>query len=308
MALILDPTAAPPEGSPAGADGDLIKDSDTASFVADVIEMSMKVPVVVDFWAPWCGPCKTLGPLIEKMVRNAGGLVRLVKINVDENRELAMQMNVQSIPSVFGFVQGRPVDGFTGAVQESQIKGFIDRLTGGAKAPLDEALEAGKQALEDGDAATASSRFAEVLAQDPVHPGAIAGMIRCFVATGEAGHAQEVIGRLPPELLKNAEIAAAISAMELAEQGGGSVDTADFEEKLARDADDHQARFELAIALYGAGRSEEAIENLIEIVRRDREWNEEAARKQLIKIFDALGPTHELTVQGRRQLSTVLFS
>ncbi|MCG8509443.1 MAG: tetratricopeptide repeat protein, partial [Rhodospirillales bacterium] len=207
-----------------------------------------------------------------------------------------------------GFVQGRPVDGFTGAIQESQIKSFIDRLTGGAKAPMEEALEAGKQALEAGDAGTASSHFAEVLAQDPVHPGAIAGMIRCFVVTGETGHAQEVIDRLPPELLKNTEIAAAVSAMELAEQGSESVDTAAFEERLAADENNHEARFELANALYGAGRSEEAIEHLVEIVRRDREWNEEAARMQLIKIFDALGPTHPLTVQGRRQLSSVLFS
>jgi putative thioredoxin len=309
MALILDPTAVPPEGGPAGPAGDLIKDSDTAGFVADVIEMSMKVPVIVDFWAPWCGPCKTLGPLIEKLVRNAGGLVRLVKVNVDENRELAMQMNVQSIPAVFGFVQGQPVDGFTGAVQESQIKSFIERLTGGAQPPMEEAVEAGRQALDAGDPGLASRMFAEVLAQDPAHPGAIAGMLRCFIATGDTEQAQEVIGRLPPELLKNADIAAAVSALELAQQGAEAViETTAFEDRLAKDENDHEARFDLAVALYGAGRHEEAIVQLIEIVRRNREWNEEAARKQLVKIFEALGPTHPQTVQGRRQLSSVLFS
>jgi putative thioredoxin len=197
MAFILDPSAPPPAVGAAGGNGDLVKDSSTATFMADVIEASMEVPVIVDFWAPWCGPCKTLGPALEKAVRLAGGLVRLVKINVDENQDLAAQMNVRSVPSVFGFRQGRPVDGFAGAVPESQIKSFIERLTGGAKPPLEEALDMAREALDAGDAASASQVFAEILAHDPAHPGAVAGMIRCLVATGDLKEARQAVSPTP---------------------------------------------------------------------------------------------------------------
>lgn len=310
MALILDPntpsSAVGPATGPAG--GDLIKESDANGFVADVIEASMQVPVIVDFWAPWCEPCKQLGPALEKLVRNAGGLVRLVKVNIDENRELAVQMNVQSIPAVFGFRDGRPVDGFAGAVPESQLKSFLDRLTDGAKPPVEMALKAAKEALDAGDLTTASRHYGEVLAEDSAHPGAIAGMIRCFLAGGNAAQAQQTIDQLPPEITKHPEVAAAISAVELSQQGGDTADTQPLRDRLDANADDHEARFDLAVALYGNGQPEEAIEHLVELVRRDREWNEEAARKQLVKIFEALGPTDPLTAGGRRQLSSVLFS
>ena len=308
MAIILDPTSSQ-SGPVGGTDvGDLIKDSDTANFMADVVERSMETPVIVDFWAPWCQPCKQLGPAIEKLVRNAGGLVRLVKINVDENQQLAQQLNVQSIPAVFGFSQGRPVDGFTGALPEGQIKSFIDRLTGGAKTPVESILEAAFEALEGDDATTAASAFAQVLAQDPANPEAIGGMIRCFIATNDTEQAQDVIGRLPPELKKDPPVAAAISAFELARQGGEANDAGDLRKRLETDENDHAARFDLAMAVYGGGNTEEAIDELIELVRRERDWNDEAARKQLIKIFDALGPSHALCITGRRRLSSVLFS
>lgn len=308
MAFILDPSAPPSAPTAAGGNGDLVKDGSTATFVADVIEASMEVPVIVDFWAPWCGPCKTLGPALEKAVRQAGGLVRLVKIDVDQNQDLAMQMNVRSVPSVFGFRQGRPVDGFAGAVPESQIKSFIDRLTGGAKPPVEEALEVAREALDAGDPAGASQIFAQVLAQDPTHPGAVGGMIRCLVATGDLKEARQAVDRLPAELVGNGEVAAAVSALELAEQAGGAGDVGVFRDRLEANPDDHQARLDMAMALYAAGRAEAAVEELLELIRRDRAWNEEAGRKQLVKLFDALGPTHPLTSAGRRRLSSILFS
>ncbi len=310
MALILDPSSAGTgaTGQAGDTSSDLIKDSDTNGFVADVIETSMQVPVMVDFWAPWCGPCKQLSPLLEKLVRNAGGLVRLVKINVDENRELAMQMNVQSIPAVFGFVNGRPVDYFAGALPESQIRSFIDRLTGGAKAPIDVALEQAKAALEAGDTVTASGRYAEVLAQDPANPAAIAGMIRCFVASKDYDKAREVIARLPEAMKKESEVAGAISAVELLDQAGDTGNLAELRQRLERNENDHQARFDLALALYGEGDSASAVDELIALVQRDREWNDQAARKQLLRIFEALGGSHQLTVDGRRRLASILFS
>ena len=308
MAIILDPTATQPAPAGGAGVGDLIKDSDTANFMADVVEPSMETPVIVDFWAPWCQPCKQLGPAIEKLVCNAGGLVRLVKINVDENGELAAQLNIKSIPAVFGFSQGRPVDGFTGALPESQIKSFIDRLTGGAKTPVDSVLEAAFAALDANHAAAAAEGFAQVLAQDPVNPEAIGGMIRCFIATNDDEQAQQVIDGLPPELKNQPPVAAAIAAFELAKQGGEAIDAGDLRQRLATDENDHAARFDLAVALFGGGDTEQAIDELIELVRRDREWNEDAARMQLIKIFDALGPSNSLSVSGRRRLSSVLFS
>jgi len=308
MAFILDPSAPPSAPTAAGDDGTLVKDGSTATFVADVIEASMEVPVIVDFWAPWCGPCKTLGPALEKAVRQAGGLVRLVKIDVDQNQDLAMQMNVRSVPSVFGFRQGRPVDGFAGAVPDSQIKSFIERLTGGAKPPVEEALEMARETLDAGDPAGASQIFAQVLAQDPAHPGAVAGMIRCLVATGDLKQARQAVGQLPPEMAADGEVAAAVSALELAEQAGGAGDLDAFRRRLEADPDDHQARLDMAMALYGAGRAEAAIEELLELIRRDRAWNEEAGRKQLVKLFDALGHAHPLTAAGRRRLSSILFS
>ena len=295
-------------GAAPGGAADLVKDGSVGTFMADVIETSMQVPVIVDFWAPWCGPCKQLGPAIEKLVRQAGGLVRLVKINVDENQELATQMRVQSIPAVYAFKGGQPVDGFVGALPESQLRAFIDKLTGNAELPLDKALDQAEAALAGGDAAAAAGLYSEILADDATNPGAVAGLIRSCMAAGEVANAEELINGLTPELRSSPDVVAAISAMELARESTESGDVAELRQKLASDENDHQARFDLAVALYGAGDAEDAIGELIELVRRDRQWNDEAARKQLVKIFEALGHTDPLTVAGRQQLSKILFS
>ncbi len=311
MEFILNPdgtTSQKPAEQAGDATADLIKDGNTATFAADVIEASAKVPVIVDFWAPWCGPCKQLSPTIEKLVRQAGGLVRLVKINIDENQDLALQMNIQSIPAVFAFKDGRPVDGFAGAQAESQIRAFIDRLIGKAKGPLDLALEEARAALDAGDAAAAGALYGEILAREPTHPGAVAGMIRAAMAAGDTAGAKKIVEGLPADVASAAEVAAAVSAVELAEQSSASGDARELRRKLAENENDHQTRFELAVALYGAGQNDDAVEELLELVRRDKNWNDEAARKHLVKIFDALGPTHPLTVSARRQLSSILFS
>ncbi len=311
MEFILNPDGTAPQrpGEQAGeAAADLIKDSNTARFAADVLDASAKVPVIVDFWAPWCGPCKQLTPTIEKLVRQAGGLVRLVKINIDENQDLATQLQIQSIPAVFAFKDGRPVDGFAGAQPESQIRAFINRLTAKAKAPLDLAVEEAQAALDAGDAATAGALYGEILAREPAHPAAVAGMIRAVMAAGDTAAAKKIIEGLPAEVASAAEVAAAVSAVELAEQGGASGDAPELRRKLAEDENDHQTRFDLAVALYADGSNEDAVEELLELVRRDKKWNDEAARKQLVKIFDALGPSHLLTVSARRHLSSILFS
>ena len=305
-----------PDGTPAApqshgappAGGDVVKDSDTAHFAADVIEASTQIPVIVDFWAPWCGPCKQLGPMIEKLVRQAGGLVRLIKINVDENQDLAAQLRVQSIPAVFAFKGGRPVDGFAGALPESQIRAFIDRLLDGAKPPLEEALDQGASALEAGDVETARAIYGEVANHVPEDGRPIAGLLRCALVEGTIAEAREMIENLPPEMKDDKEVAAAIAAIDLAEQGSSASDTSALEERLAADPTDHQTRFDLAVALYGAGDGEAAVAALIEIVRRERTWNDDAARNQLLKIFEAQGPMDPVTVAGRRALSSILFS
>ncbi len=315
MALIINPDGTPstggtgPGGSTAGAPSDSIVESDTAHFTADVIEASAEVPVIVDFWAPWCGPCKQLGPLIEKMVRQAGGLVRLVKINIDENQDLAAQMRIQSIPAVYAFKGGQPVDGFVGAQPESQIRSFIDRLLAGAKPPLDQALEAAQAALDGGDHGGAQALYLEILAQEPDHAPAVAGLLRAMMAGGDMAGARELASGLNDALTSDNAVAAALTALELAEQGGAApTDTQALRDRLAADENDHQARLDLAIALYGADDAEAAVEALVELVRRAADWNEGAGRTQLIKIFDALGPSHELTLSGRRRLSSILFS
>lgn len=298
----------PAQAAPATPAGDVIKDSDTANFIADVIEASAQVPVIVDFWAPWCGPCKQLGPVLEKLVRQAGGMVRLVKVNVDENQEIAAQLRVQSIPMVYAFKDGQPVDAFSGALPESQLKQFIDKLLGGAKAPIDAALDQAQALLDGGDAANALQVFSQVQSEDPQNDRAIAGIIRANLAIGDAETVQQIIQALPAEITAKGEVAAAISAVELAEQSGDAGDVAELRATVDANPADQQARLDLAVALFGAARNEEAIDELIEMIRRDRTWNEEAARKQLLKMFEALGPTHELVASGRRQLSSVLFS
>ena len=306
--------AGAPKGNGAQA-ADLIKASSTQGFMADVVDGSRDVPVIVDFWAPWCGPCKQLGPLLEKAVREAKGAVRMVKINVDENQELAGQMRIQSIPAVYAFFQGRPVDGFVGALPESQIKAFVQRLLqlgGGAAAgpsPIEEALDAAKQALAENDLGAASAIFGQVLAHEPGNVAATAGLARTHLQAGDAARARQLIDALPADKAGAAEVASVRSAVELAEQAGKAAgELAPLMQRLAQDPADHQARFDLAMAHYASGKRQQAIDELLEIVRRNREWNEQAARKQLLKLFEAMGPTDELTVNGRRRLSSILFS
>ena len=295
----------------AAAPKDLIKDTDTAQFTADVIEASNQTPVIVDFWAPWCGPCKQLTPLLEKLVKQYGGKVKLAKINVDENQQLAMQFQVQSIPAVYAFKAGRPVDGFMGALPESQLKQFIERLTGGGGSPLDEALAEADAFAAEGHHEDALAVYKEILAQDPGHVKALAGALRAYLATGQDDIAKQVLADLPAQMKSAPDIAGVQAALDLKEQSaqvGGGADLSALEAKLAADPKDMQARLDLAIARYGAGAREQAMDELLEMVRKDRKWNEEAARKQLVKFFEALGPADPLTVQGRRKLSSILFS
>jgi len=304
-----------PNGSP-GAAVDAVKNGSTERFMADVVDGSRDVPVVVDFWAPWCGPCKQLGPQLEKAVRETKGKVRMVKINVDENQELAAQMRIQSIPAVYAFFQGRPVDGFVGALPESQIKGFVQRLLkfGGAGAgagpsPIEEALNEAKAALAENDLGTASALFGQVLAHEPDNVAARAGLARAYIQAGDLARARELISAVPKDKTGAPEIAAVTSALELAEQSAGAVaESKALGERLAQNPNDHQARFDLAMARYAEGRREQAIDELIEIVKRDREWNDQAARKQLLKLFEAIGLADPLTVAARRRLSSILFS
>ncbi|HVO16181.1 MAG TPA: thioredoxin, partial [Alphaproteobacteria bacterium] len=266
---------------------DVIKESSTATFEADVLDASMDVPVIVDFWAPWCGPCKQLGPALEKLVREAKGAVRLVKINVDQNQDLAMHLRVKSIPAVFAFKGGRPVDGFVGALPESQLKQFIQRLGGPAgPSPVEQAMAQAKAALDAGEYDAAANIFQQVLAHDQGNPVAAAGLLRCLVAIGETAEARALYDGLPAEMKSGADMAAALTALELAEQAASAGDIGELAAKLAVDPKDHQARYDLALAHYAAGRTEAALDELLELVRRDRNWNDQAARKQLVKIFD----------------------
>lgn len=299
-------------GGAAPASG-LIKDSGTADFARDVIEASMETPVIVDFWAPWCGPCKQLGPALEKAVQAARGAVRLVKIDIDRNQDLAAELRIQSIPTVYAFYQGRPVDGFQGALPESQIKAFIDRLAGVAGTaqgpnPVEQAIEQAEAALEGGQAAAASALFGQVLQHDPENARALSGMIRCSLAGGDSKGARRIYDGLTDEMKGRPELAAAAAALELADTAGNAGEIPRLKEQLARNENDHRARLDLALALYGANQHEAAADELLELIRRDRTWNEEAGRKQLLKLFEAWGPTNPLTLQTRRRLSALLFS
>jgi len=291
------------------APANTVKDGDTASFAADVIEASNEVPVIVDFWAEWCGPCKTLGPTIEKAVKAASGQVRLVKINVDENQQLAQQLRVQSIPAVFAFKNGKPVDGFVGAQPESQIKAFIQRLTGDAgPSPIEQALEQGEAALAAGDVSGASDIFGQVLRADMENARAIAGLCQCLIDSGDLAEAREMLDGLEGKLAIDPAVQSVRAALELAEQSADAGDTAPLRARLEADGNDHEARMELSTALLAAGQREEAVDELLESIRRDRNWNDEAARKQLLTLFEAFGHADELTVSARRRLSSMLFS
>jgi putative thioredoxin len=290
----------------------LVKDSSTATFKQDVIDASMEVPVVVDFWATWCGPCKTLGPIIEKVVKGAKGKVKLVKIDIDHNQALAQQLRIQSIPTVYAFWQGRPVDGFMGALPETQVKAFVDKLVhmgGGDDGHADALMAEAKAALDAGDFQQAGGLYQHLLQHEPDHAGATAGLLRCLIGLGQLEDAREFVDNLPPELASNAEVAAARTALEFAEASAGALGEAPkLQARIAADPADHEARLELATLLFGAGQRAEAIDHLLESFRRDREWNEQAARKQLVKLFEAMGPTDPLTLSGRRRLSSLMFS
>ncbi|NQV98324.1 MAG: thioredoxin [Rhodospirillales bacterium] len=294
--------------APVAAGGAVVKDVSMATFMVDVIEESKHRPVIVDFWAPWCGPCKTIGPVLEKLVTQAGGLLMLAKINVDENQEIAAQMRVQSIPAVFAFKDGQPVDGFTGAVAESQIRSFIEKLLGDAKPPIEAALEQAKAALDGGDAQMAGDIYRQIQAHDPENTEALGGIIRAALAAGDVAMAREIVDGLTTAFTGKPEVASAISALELAEMADGASDIGALEVALAGNENDLQARYDLAIAYGARGRHREAVDQLLDLIGRDRAWNEEAGRVQLLKVFAALGPTDPIVADGRRRLSAVLFS
>jgi len=297
------------DGAPAKGGGDLIKDTSTQTFAADVIEESRRQPVLVDFWAPWCGPCKQLGPVLEKVVTGAKGAVRLVKMNIDDHPQIPGQLGIQSIPAVIAFKDGQPVDGFMGAVPESQIKEFIERIAGPVGPSDGEALVAQGDALrEAGDVESAARAYADAIKIEPDNLAGIAGLAHCYVSIGELERAREVLALAPEAAAGDAAIASARAAIDLAEQSSQLGDLAELALTVERNPADHRARFDLALALNGRGKREEAVDELVEIVRRDRNWNDEGARKQLLQFFDAWGPTDEMTLYGRRRLSSVLFS
>jgi putative thioredoxin len=300
-----------PQGQGAGPPA--IKEGSTATFMADVIDGSRDAPVVVDFWATWCGPCKQLGPALEKAVAATNGKVRLVKIDVDKNPDIAQQLRIQSIPAVIAFLGGRPVDAFTGAIPDSQVKQFVDRLAqsapgSGPDPAIAEALEQAKGLLDRGDARGAAALYTRIAQHDPENLPAKAGLARALVAAGDVAGAKKALDDVTGDDKANAEIAGALTAIQLAEKAAGAGDAAALEARIAADPADHQARFDLALARYARGDREGAIDALIEIIRRNREWNDQAARKQLIEFFDAMGPTDPVTLAGRRKLSSVLFS
>ncbi|HRE19666.1 MAG TPA: thioredoxin [Rhabdaerophilum sp.] len=287
---------------------DLVKDTTTATFRQDVLAESMKQPVLVDFWAPWCGPCKQLGPIIEKAVTAAKGKVKLVKMNIDEHPQIAGQLGVQSIPAVFAFDRGQPVDGFVGALPESQIKGFIERLVGPLGADTASILAEAGALLETGDVAGAAERFAMVLAEDSENPEALGGIIRAQIMAGNLDQARRILSTVPEGKADHPAIAGARAALDLAEQTAAMGDVGDLVARVEANPADHQARFDLAMALAGHNRRLDAVEHLIAIIRKDRKWNDEAARKQLLQFFEAWGPMDEASLSGRRQLSATLFS
>jgi putative thioredoxin len=296
------------DAATATADG-LIKDTSTQTFVKDVIEDSKRQPVLVDFWAEWCGPCKQLGPVLEKIVRAAKGKIKLVKMDIDKHPAVAGQLGIQSIPAVYAFANGQPVDGFVGALPESQVVAFIERITksriGGEEADF---LKNAEAALSSGDAATAADLFAKVLAQDGTNVAALAGLARAYVKTGALEQAKQTLAMVPEPKRNDPAVAAARAAIDLAEQAKAVGPIGELEAKVAANSLDHQARFDLAVALNSKGRRQQALDHLIEIVRRDRKWNDDGARKQLVQFFEAWGPTDPATVEGRKRLSSILFA
>jgi putative thioredoxin len=287
----------------------LIRDSDTRNFMADVIDASRQVPVLVDFWAPWCGPCKQLTPALEKIVREAKGAVKLVKINVDENQQLAAQMRIQSIPAVFAFVNGQPVDGFMGALPEGDLKKFVSRLTGSeVGAEIDAILDEADTALAAKNYKVAGQIYADILGTDRENVRAIAGLARAQIGNGDLDGARATLGLVPPAKAADPAITSARAALDLALTPVDTGEIARLSKAVEQNPADHQSRHDLAVSLNAAGRREEALDHLLSIVRQQRGWNDEAARKQLVKSFEAWGPKDELTIAGRKRLSSILFS
>ena len=295
------------------ADADLIKDSSEATFMADVVEASQATPVIVDFWAPWCGPCKTLGPMLEDAVRAAKGAVKMVKVNVDEAQMIAGQLQIQSIPTVYAFYKGQPVDGFQGALPQSEIRAFIDRVVkaAGGEAPGDtlaDAIAAAEEMLAEGAVTDAAQTFAAILGEDAANAAAYGGLVRAHIALGELDQAEAFLNGAPMEISKAPELEAAHAQLLLARQAADAGPVADLTAAVEADPSDKQARFDLAQALYANGNAEDAVAHLLELFRQDREWNEAAAKTQLFTIFEALKPNDPVVLNGRRKLSSMIFA
>ncbi len=299
-------TPAPAADAPA----DLIKDATDATFMIDVVEASQTTPVIVDFWAPWCGPCKTLGPQLEAAVTAAKGKVRMVKINVDENQQVSGQLKVQSIPTVYAFFEGQPVDGFQGAVPESQIKEFVGRLAAMSKEDggLGEALEAAEEMLANGEHDDAAQTFAAIIGEEPENASAMAGLARAHLAMDQVDEAESLLNTAPDKIFNAPEIEAARAQIELARQAQSAGPLGDLEAAVAANPDDNAVRFDYALALHADGQVQEAVEQLLDIFKRDREWNDAAAKLQLFTIFDALPAKDEIALNGRRRLSSMIFA
>jgi putative thioredoxin len=286
----------------------IIKDTTDKSFMDDVITASMETPVLVDFWAPWCGPCRTLTPIIEKVVIAAKGKVKLVKINIDENPAYAGQLRVQSIPAVFAFKDGKPVDGFMGAQPESQIKAFVERLVGQTPAGIEELLVAGAESLALEDIGGAAQSYAQAASLDPSNAKALAGLARCYLLGGDIEQAREILGTIPKDKAKDPDVVAVLAQLALMDASADAGDPAMFESAVATNPDDHQARFDLAMARIAGADLGGAADALLDIIARERNWNGDAARKQLLVVFEAAGPNSEVARNGRRRLSAILFS
>ena len=292
--------------------GSLVKEVSEATFMQDVVEASKEKPVIVDFWAPWCGPCKTLGPQLEEAVNSANGAVTMAKVNVDENQMIAGQMQVQSIPTVFAFVDGQPVDGFQGAVSSSEIKAFVDRVVGAhggeAESGLDSAVASAEQMLEEGDLEAAIETFSAILQEDTNNLKSFIGLIKAHLALGDLDQAEAILNGMPSEISPNPEVESLYAQIELAKQALDAGPINELTQLVDQNSDDHESRFRLAQALHGAGQVEDAVNHLLELFKRDREWNDGAAKSQLFVIFEALEPNDKIVLNGRRKLSSLIFA